>query len=808
MLGRERVMWRNLRILSSPVVPLRRGRGFFAALLAVCATVAGVLYFVSSDGGQRAFATPVCENGTIIPNHADHPQLVDDCAVLLDLQPTLAGTATLNWGANTALSSWDGITVASLDGIQRVTELDMDGQGLNGSIPSQLGELTGLRELRLAWGNRLTGSIPPQLGRLTRLTFLNLAANHLSGPIPPELGSIGPQLTHLVLSAPQPLPNGVGLTGSIPAQLGNLSGLTSLYLDGNRLTGSIPPRLGRLLKLSWLHLTRNQLTGAIPTQLGELTNLTNLRLEDNQLSGPIPSQLSRLTNLRKVYLTRNAGFSGCIPPRLREVRFNDITTLNLPDCATNAPETPETPLPAYTLTVTAGEGGAIDPPGASTHTEAVPVILTASWNDATHTFTGWSGDCAGSATTCTLELYADATVSAAFTPLPADRCATPTDPTCIRAVYLGAPDDYAQVQDIPADLLIQPDSDSRYQVERGQQYTVVTAAQLPTDWTRFYLERTPDQAQISPTTLMQLIPPVGTTYTFTVNSDERGANLITFDLHAARPLPIQRPGIKPELGDVIVTTEFLVLKLRYNQLILTGAATTPGSYAFWHTEGSQQRALDTFDRLPRNGLALRIHPVDAAGTDRTTFYDTVRIGDTVDYQMNGPDCAFRFRVTSLSRTTALRTVGLEFVITYGGRCNRIEDSPDSDVWFVWRPPPGKRGSFGVRILIPGEPTGGGTFRISDGGPCTITVPAGKNIVYQGLAENEPDSENPAAQTDYHIFTDGGTFHEPDDNTENFSLLELDADTYAESRRYAATDDADNFFDQIVSSIQCVGRPSP
>ena len=356
------------------------------------------------------------------------------------------------------------------------------------------------------------------------------------------------------------MPNGVGLTGSIPAQLGNLSGLTSLYLDGNRLTGSIPPRLGRLLKLSWLHLTRNQLTGALPTQLGALTNLTNLRLDDNQLSGPIPSQLSRLTNLRKVYLTRNAGFSGCVPPRLREVRFNDIATLNLPNCATDAPETPETPLPAYTLTATAGEGGAVDPAGVSTHTEATPVTLTASWNDATHTFTGWSGDCAGSATTCTLELYADATVSAAFTPLPADRCATPTDPTCIRAVYLGASDDYAQVQDIPADLLIQPDSDSRYQVERGQQYTVVTAAQLPTDWTRFYLERTPDQAQISPTTLMQLIPPVGTTYTFTVNSDERGANLITFDLHAARPLPIQRPGIKPELGDVIVTTEFLVLK--------------------------------------------------------------------------------------------------------------------------------------------------------------------------------------------------------------------------------------------------------
>ena len=271
------------------------------ALLLVVAGAAAALFLLS--GNAAASAAPAatdapdrCANGVVVPQPAANPELVADCAVLLDLQPTLAGTATLNWGANTALSSWDGITVASLDGIQRVTELDMDGQGLNGTIPAQLGQLSGLRELRLAWGNQLTGSIPAELGRLTRLTFLNLAANHLSGPIPPELGSIGPQLTHLVLSAPQPLPDGVGLTGSIPAQLGNLSGLTSLYLDGNRLTGSIPPRLGRLLNLSWLHLTRNQLTGALPTQLSALTNLTNLRLEDNRLSGPIPSQLSRLTN--------------------------------------------------------------------------------------------------------------------------------------------------------------------------------------------------------------------------------------------------------------------------------------------------------------------------------------------------------------------------------------------------------------------------------------------------------------------------------------------------------------------------------
>ena len=788
------------------------GVGLFIILGALSAA----LVLLSDGRTQLTSAAPaneqmllLCANGTVVPDAANQPGLVADCAALLEARDALRGTATLNWSAERTITSWTGVTVGTVSSAEgkRVTALDLDSRRLDGVIPASLGRLSALRNLRLGF-NRLTGTIPVELGRLTSLGTLLLNGNHLSGTIPVELAEIGGTLTSLQLAGPNPLPEGVGLSGTIPPQLGNLTGLRHLNLSSNRLSGPIPPRLGLLVNLRWLTLNRNQLSGSIPTHLGQLRELTNLRLDDNQLSGVIPSQFGNFTRLRKVYLKRNTGFTGCAPSRLRDVRFTDFSSLNLPECADDAPATTATPEPTYTLTVTAGEGGAIDPPGVSTHTEAAPVILTASWNDATHTFDGWSGACNGTDTTCTLELYADATVSAAFTPLPADRCATPTDATCILAVYLGGPDDYAQVQDIPADLLIQPDSDGRYQVDRGQQYTVVTAAQLPTDWTRFYLERTPDQAQISPTTLMQLIPPVGTTYTFTVNSDERGANLLSFDLHAARPLPIQRPGIKPELGDIIVTTEFLVLKLRYDQLILTGAAITPGSYAFWHTDGSQQRALDTFGRLPRNGLALRIHPVDAAGTDQTAFYDTVRIGDTVDYQMNGPDCAFRFRVTSLSKTTTLRTIGLEFVVAYGGRCNIIEDSPNSDVWFVWRALPGKRGSFGARILIPGEPTGGGTFRISDGAPCTITVPAGKNIVYQGLAENEPDSENPAAQTDYHIFTDGGTFHEPDDDTENFSLLSLDADTYAESRRYAATDDADDFFDQIVSSIQCIGRPSP
>ena len=150
-------------------------------------------------------------------------------------------------------------------------------------------------------------------------------------------------------------------------------------------------------------------------------------------------------------------------------------------------------------------------------------------------------------------------------------CASPTDPTCIRAVYRGAPGDYAQVADIPAEVLLTPGSDSHYHVRRGQQVTVVTAAPLPTGWTRFYLVRDPGAAYgaPSPVSSSQLIKPVGTTYTFTVTADDRGASPITFDLTAAKPHPA-RPTDEPVLGDVVVTTSFRVRPQSISRTCRTG----------------------------------------------------------------------------------------------------------------------------------------------------------------------------------------------------------------------------------------------
>ena len=142
-----------------------------------------------------------------------------------------------------------------------------------------------------------------------------------------------------------------------------------------------------------------------------------------------------------------------------------------------------------------------------------------------------------------------------ITELPADRCASPSDVDCIRAVYRGAPGDYAQVTDIPASALVAPASDGRYEVQGGQRITVVTAAPLPEGRTRFYLTRDAVGAS-APVGDDQLILRVGTTYTFTPATPGEGATIVSFELMAGTA-PSEE-GAEPEFGDVVVRTTFQV----------------------------------------------------------------------------------------------------------------------------------------------------------------------------------------------------------------------------------------------------------
>ena len=190
----------------------------------------------------------------------------------------------------------------------------------------------------------------------------------------------------------------------------------------------------------------------------------------------------------------------------------------------------------------------------------------------------------------------------------------------------------------PTRSLIQPDDDGRYQVERGQQITVVTAAPLPADYTRFYLQRQPLQVTVSPTSFQQLIPPVGTTYTFTVTTDDGGANLISFDLTAARPRPNPRPGQKPD------SAMSWSRPTSWSRPSATTRSTSPAPQpppAATHSSGraaSRPSAIGNFGYSAMGTAELRIHPTDASGTSRADFFDTVRVGASFDYRTSGLAC--------------------------------------------------------------------------------------------------------------------------------------------------------------------------
>ncbi len=155
--------------------------------------------------------------------------------------------------------------------------------------------------------NQLSGEIPAEIGQLTGLTNLDFFGNQLTGEIPPSIGNLD-KVTRLSLWANQ-------LSGSIPAELGDMESLEWVALGINELTGEIPAELGNLTTLTHMDFTLNQLSGSIPAELGNLPNVVWIGLWSNQLSGPLPAELGNLTGLTQLDFDHNQ-LSGPIPAEL------------------------------------------------------------------------------------------------------------------------------------------------------------------------------------------------------------------------------------------------------------------------------------------------------------------------------------------------------------------------------------------------------------------------------------------------------------------------------------------------------------
>ncbi|HEY3387537.1 MAG TPA: hypothetical protein VGK46_13565, partial [Saprospiraceae bacterium] len=277
---------------------------------------------------------------------------------------------------NTEFNNWFGLTIqngdvtsinipannltgfipSSIGNLKKVNYLRLYNNHIGGKIPTTIGNLTDLTLLQLGL-NQLTGTIPPSLGNLTNLTWLGLYYNSLTGTLPASLFSL-PKLEYLYITRTQitgqipaqinlpkmrlihlntndlrgPIPASIGslpatlsslslgnnslMGGSLPPEIGNLSGLTELWLNNNGHTGSIPYSFGNLTQLRYVQMAGNQLSGEIPKSFKNLTNIEWIALSENQLSGNIPGLFGRMTKMDSLWLANNQ-FSGLLPDSLQ-----------------------------------------------------------------------------------------------------------------------------------------------------------------------------------------------------------------------------------------------------------------------------------------------------------------------------------------------------------------------------------------------------------------------------------------------------------------------------------------------------------
>ncbi|XP_010247019.1 PREDICTED: receptor protein kinase TMK1-like [Nelumbo nucifera] len=271
----------------------------------------------------------------------------NDLKILNDFRDGLDNPELLKWPSNgddpCGPSLWPHVFCSG----NRVSQIQVQGLGLKGTLPQNFNQLemlsnlglqrnsfrgklptfSGLSQLEYAYlGNNGFDTIPSDfVNGLTSLRVLSLDNNPLNAStgwsIPSELQSSA-QLTNLSLM-------GCNLVGSVPDFLGSMPSLTVLKLSYNNLTGEIPASFNQSqLQILWINnqvgdkmtgpidvivnipsltqiwLHGNKFSGTIPEGIGQLSSLTDLDLNSNQLVGLIPKSMAGM-QLQKLDLSNN-----------------------------------------------------------------------------------------------------------------------------------------------------------------------------------------------------------------------------------------------------------------------------------------------------------------------------------------------------------------------------------------------------------------------------------------------------------------------------------------------------------------------
>ena len=332
---------------------------------------------------------------TMVQEAAAQGSVATDRAALVELYEATGGAGwrgRTNWLSEEPIGDWHGVTT---DDGGRVSVLSLEENGLKGTLPPEVGNLSHMRQVHL-WGNALTGPVPRALWSLP-LELVALTGNKVTGTLPPEVGDLV-DLRWVDLGWTE-------MTGALPQSMTNLSleylRITGSYLcapaddafqawletigefDGQTCmpeTGSVGTDRAALVALynatdgaNWrnnaywlsgrplgewygvatdgtgrvveLDLGFGELTRELPPEIGNLSRLRILVLSDNfDLTGPLPPELGNLRRLEILALTSTA-FYGLLPASVCNLSNLGYLGLSwsemrgpLPQCLTNLSE--------------------------------------------------------------------------------------------------------------------------------------------------------------------------------------------------------------------------------------------------------------------------------------------------------------------------------------------------------------------------------------------------------------------------------------------------------------------------------------